>query len=173
MVTECFSKIIPVMLSLQLIENVNPSHPNSEQREKDNFKFHFHLTLWCLKRFCEDLKGLHKNFWGTTKKCENKDLKLLFILIKLFEMQSVGECWINVCFHIYSLDIALGKLAYQGVRNVSFFWKCGLRWFLVTSVWRFAFLSYYWWVVLMLYLTQQYLASTKCFITRYVSDSIN
>ena len=38
-----------------------------------------HLTLpapcmWCLKRFYEGLKGFHKTFSGTTKKCENKNL---------------------------------------------------------------------------------------------------
>ena len=35
---------------------------------------HFHTSLWCLKRFYEDLKDLHEIFWGTTKKCENKNV---------------------------------------------------------------------------------------------------
>ena len=35
---------------------------------------YFHTSLWCLKRFYEGLKGLHKTFWGTTKKSENKNL---------------------------------------------------------------------------------------------------
>ena len=26
-----------------------------------------HASLWCLKKFYEVLKGLHKTFWGTTK----------------------------------------------------------------------------------------------------------
>ena len=36
--------------------------------------FYFHTSLWCFKRFYEGLKGLHKTFRGTTKKCENKNL---------------------------------------------------------------------------------------------------
>ena len=41
---------------------------------KIKLTFYFHTSLWCLKRFYEGLKGLHKTFWGTTKKCENKNL---------------------------------------------------------------------------------------------------
>ena len=41
---------------------------------KVNLNFYFHTSLWSLKRFYEGLKGLHKTFWGTTKKCENKNL---------------------------------------------------------------------------------------------------
>ena len=48
-----------------------PYHPNPGRREKINLNFNFHTFLWCLKRFYEGLKGLHKTFWGTTKKCEN------------------------------------------------------------------------------------------------------
>ena len=33
---------------------------------KINLNFYFHTSLWCLK-------GLHKTFWGITKKCENKN----------------------------------------------------------------------------------------------------
>ena len=40
---------------------------------KINLNFYFHTPLWCLRRFCEGLKGYHKSFWGTTKKCENKN----------------------------------------------------------------------------------------------------
>ena len=47
--------------------------------EKINLNFYFHTSLWCLKKFYEGLKGLHKTFGDTTKKCENKDLsKSLF-----------------------------------------------------------------------------------------------
>ena len=45
----------------------NPSCPNPERREKIILHFYFHTSLWCLKRFYEGLKGLHKTFWGTTK----------------------------------------------------------------------------------------------------------
>ena len=44
------------------------------QREKINLNFYFHISFWCLKRFYEALKGLHKTFQGTTKKFENKNL---------------------------------------------------------------------------------------------------
>ena len=35
--------------------------------------------MWCLKRFYEGPKGLHKTFSGTTKKRENKNLKVNFL----------------------------------------------------------------------------------------------
>ena len=41
---------------------------------KIKLNFYFHTSLWCLKSFYEGLKGLHKTFWDTTKKCENKNL---------------------------------------------------------------------------------------------------
>ena len=41
---------------------------------KINLNFYFHISLGCLKKFYEGLKGRHKTFWGTTKKCENKNL---------------------------------------------------------------------------------------------------
>ena len=34
---------------------------------KINYNFYFHTSLWCLKRFYEDLEGLHKTFGDTTK----------------------------------------------------------------------------------------------------------
>ena len=53
---------------------LNPPRPNPEGREKIKLSFYFHTSLWCLKSFYEGLKGLHKTFLGSTKKCENKDL---------------------------------------------------------------------------------------------------
>ena len=50
-----------------------PSCLNPGRREKIKLNFYFHTSLWCLKRFYEGLKGLHKTFWGTTKKCGNKN----------------------------------------------------------------------------------------------------
>ena len=41
---------------------------------KIKLNFYFHTSLWCLKKFYEGLKGLHKILGGTTKKCENKNL---------------------------------------------------------------------------------------------------
>ena len=51
---------------------------------KIKLNLYFYTSLWCLKRFCEGFKGLHKTFWGTTKKCENKNL--ILISIQLSEM---------------------------------------------------------------------------------------
>ena len=53
---------------------VNHSRPNPGRREKIKLNFYFQISLWCFKRFYEGLKGLHKTFWRTTKKCENKNL---------------------------------------------------------------------------------------------------
>ena len=44
--------------------------------------FYFHTSLWCLKRFYEDLTRLHKTFWGTIKHCENKNLTYFFLFIR-------------------------------------------------------------------------------------------
>ena len=41
------------------------------QREKINWNYCLHTSLWCFKWIYEGLKGLHKIFWGTTEKCEN------------------------------------------------------------------------------------------------------
>ena len=63
------------MLSLQQHWVLNPWSPNPGQSEKTKLNCYFHTSLWCLKRFYEGLKGLkglHKTFWGTTKKCEKK-----------------------------------------------------------------------------------------------------
>ena len=59
-------------------KNMNPSRSNLGRREKTKSNFYFHTSLWCLKRFYEGLKGLHKTFCGTTKKCENKNLTYFF-----------------------------------------------------------------------------------------------
>ena len=47
--------------------------------------FYFCNSLWCRKGFYEGLKGLkglHKTFWGTTKKCENKNLNLFLLFVR-------------------------------------------------------------------------------------------
>ena len=38
--------------------------------DEKKINFYFHNSLWCLKKFDESLKGLHKIFWGTSMKCE-------------------------------------------------------------------------------------------------------
>ena len=40
----------------------NISCPNPGRREKIKLNFYFHTSFWCLKRFYEGLKGLHKTF---------------------------------------------------------------------------------------------------------------
>ena len=47
----------------------NPCRPKPGRRKKIKLNFYFHASLWCLTRFYEGLKGLHKTYWGTTKKC--------------------------------------------------------------------------------------------------------
>ena len=51
-----------------------PFRPNPVRREKIEINFYFHTFLWYLKKLYEGLDGLHKTFWGTRKKCENKNL---------------------------------------------------------------------------------------------------
>ena len=48
--------------------------PIPDEEKKIKLNFYFHTSLWCLKSFYEGLKGLHKTFWGTAKKCDNKTL---------------------------------------------------------------------------------------------------
>ena len=59
---------------LSLSSATNLSRSDSGQTEKINLNFYFHTSLRCLESFYESLKGLHKTSWGTTKKCENKNL---------------------------------------------------------------------------------------------------
>ena len=53
---------------------LNPSRPNPGWRGKIRLIFFFHTFSWCLKSFYEGPEGFDKNFWSTTKKCENKNL---------------------------------------------------------------------------------------------------
>ena len=62
---------------------------------KINLNFYFHTSSWCLK-------GLHKTFWGTTKKCENKNLREFFPFVRNFLFFSVIFFSIWVFFHEYS-----------------------------------------------------------------------
>ena len=87
-------------MSWILLEQRSPSSPNLQQREKIKSNVYFHTSLWCLKRFYESLKGLHKTFCDTTKKCENKNLIKFFIPIKLSEMHGTERikniyCWLR------------------------------------------------------------------------------
>ena len=46
---------------------IKRSHPDPGRREKINLHLYFQTSLWCPKG-C--VTGLHKTFWGITKKCE-------------------------------------------------------------------------------------------------------
>ena len=46
---------------------------------KVNLNFYFLTSLWYLKRFYE---GLHKTFWGTAKKCENKKSSYFSLFVR-------------------------------------------------------------------------------------------
>ena len=46
----------------------NPSRHNPGRIENINLDFYYHTSSWCLQKFYEGLKVLHKTFWGTTKK---------------------------------------------------------------------------------------------------------
>ena len=75
------TKATIVLTVFYCILNFNPSRPNPGRRKKIKSNFYFHTSLWCLKIFYEGLKGLkglHKTFWGTTKKCENKNLTYFY-----------------------------------------------------------------------------------------------
>ena len=49
---------------------------------KNELNFYFSTSLWCLKRFYEDLKGLHKTFVKIksvkyeNKMCERRSVKI-------------------------------------------------------------------------------------------------
>ena len=64
------------VLKQNLLELTLPAPFISESCNEIKIKLNlcFGTSLWCLKRFYEGLKGLHKTFWGTAKRCENKNL---------------------------------------------------------------------------------------------------
>ena len=64
--------VVGKLVSIKVVM-FNPSRPKSGRREKIKLKFYFRFSLWCFKRFYEGRKGLCKTFWGTKKKCENKN----------------------------------------------------------------------------------------------------
>ena len=77
----------------------NPSRLYPWWKGKINLNFYFYTSLWCIKTFYEGHKDLHKTFWGTTKKCENKDLNYIFILIPLSEMHGAGKFNNDLCIY--------------------------------------------------------------------------
>ena len=56
-----YISILIIFICFGFVETyINPSLPDRERTEKINLNFHFYTVLWCLKRFYEDPKGLHK-----------------------------------------------------------------------------------------------------------------
>ena len=66
-------------------QEFNPSRPNPGRREKIKVKFLFSHVCGARKG-----KGLHKTFWGTAEKCENKNLTI-FVSIQLFRNARDGK----------------------------------------------------------------------------------
>ena len=64
---------------------VDPPRPNPGRREKSKLNFYFHTSLWCLKRFYEGLKGLHKPFEAPQRIVRVK-IYFNFISIQLSKM---------------------------------------------------------------------------------------
>ena len=85
-------------------------------KTKINLNFYLHTHLWCLKRFYDGFKGLHKTFWGTTKKCENKNLTFKF------------KFHLNLIFHS-SPWIGWGRL-----NKKNHFWMAFLYWSYTTTI---------------------------------------
>ena len=69
-----YVKISAILLWVTSLTLKDPFISESCIEIKIKLNFYFHTSLWCLKRFYEGLKGLHKTFWGTKKKCENENL---------------------------------------------------------------------------------------------------
>ena len=79
----------------------------SRTKWKIKLSFYFHTSLWCFKRFYEGLKGFHKTFWGTTKKCENKNLtKFLFrySFQKWTDLYRLNTALLFIYYHYYFLS---------------------------------------------------------------------
>ena len=91
------SQMFPYLLSLMKLMLALLATIRTKRK---NLNFYFHTSLWYLKRFYEGLKGLHKPFWGTTKKCEKKNFELIFILIQLSEMHGAERIKIEFSSNI-------------------------------------------------------------------------
>ena len=78
----------------------------SEEEKWDKFLI-FTVLFVASKKFDEDLPAFIKPFWGTAKKCENKNLRHLFISIDLGCLRQEGV------IKFFSSDIFINmKLAF-------------------------------------------------------------
>ena len=69
-----FASLVKAFKLCQILTLPVPCISESCIKMKINVNFYFHTSSWRLKRFYEGLRGLRKTFWGTAKKCENKNL---------------------------------------------------------------------------------------------------
>ena len=70
---ENLSQLNPYLINTFLTLLV-PCISESLYWNKIKLNLYFRTSFCCLKRFYEGLQGLHKTFYGTTKKCKNKYL---------------------------------------------------------------------------------------------------
>ena len=56
-----------------------PCIPENCIEIKIKLNFYFYTSLWCLKRFYEDPKVLHKTIWCTTKKWKYFYFNIIFL----------------------------------------------------------------------------------------------
>ena len=92
-VSEAFnSKLLLFSSVWSSSSNISSHQPfrSNPSRKENNLNFYFYTSLWCLKRFYNGLTGLHKTFWCTAKKSENKDLNICFS-IQLSETHGTGR----------------------------------------------------------------------------------
>ena len=111
------------MLGKKPLKPFDLSRPDPGRREKINLNFCFRTSLWCLERFYEGLKGLHKTFWGITKKCENKNL-IYFLFMPISEMNGTGRVNEDIqhCKHWYFYQHYWDKIGLREIqlRNTMF-----------------------------------------------------
>ena len=63
---------LPIISLKNVITLSAPCISESCIKIRINSNIYFHTTFYCFERFYEGIKSLHKTFWSTAKKCENK-----------------------------------------------------------------------------------------------------
>ena len=109
---------------------LTPLVPIPDEKKKIKLDIYLHTSLWCLKRFYEGLQGLHKTFWGTRKKCENKNISEFFFNTTFWNAQdrkdygaflTVVLCRIFTSLHKWSNILWRNWTLFQH-GNHQFFW---------------------------------------------------
>ena len=77
----CFCDFFVVLVVIFVF--LNPSRLGPRRREKINLNFYFHTSLWCLKRFYEDLQKTLQHLvifiyskLHIFKRCEEEDVEM-------------------------------------------------------------------------------------------------